>query len=66
MSSFVWGALMGAAVGFWGAAQRNMALHGGRLNLQGMDLVVIILSAVVAAVAGGAVAHGLAGMHNSP
>lgn len=62
MSNFLWGAFVGAVVGFWGAAQRNMALHGGRLNLQGMDLAIIILSAVVAAIAGGAVGHGLAGL----
>jgi len=62
MSSLFWGALVGAFVGFWGAAQRNMALNGGRLNLHGMDLVIIIASAVVSAVAGGAVGHGLAGL----
>ncbi|CAH1656174.1 conserved hypothetical protein [Hyphomicrobiales bacterium] len=62
MSGLLAGAVIGGLVGAWGAVQRNMAMNGGRMNLQGMDLVVIILGTAIAAIAGGAVGHGLAGL----
>lgn len=62
MSSLLAGAVIGGIVGAWGAVQRNRAMNGGRMNLQGMDLMVVILGTAIAALAGGAVGYGLAGL----